>query len=267
MGLRRPNVTVRGRDLAGVVTAIGSGVTRFRPGDEVYGTTLRGSYAEYTTTAEQRLARKPANLTFTQAAAVPVSGMTALQAVRDSGGVRAGQRVLVIGAGGGIGSFAVQLAKAAGAHVTGVCSTSKAELVRTIGADDVIDYTRADFADGSRTFDVVIDTAGRRPLSRLRRALTSDGVLVLVGGEGGDRWLGGFQRQMLAPVRSIGRKQKLIGLVYRETRDLLLALTELVEGGKVTPVVSRTYPLSEAAEAIEALEGGHTAGKLVLTVP
>ncbi len=165
-----------------------------------------------------------------------------------------------------MGSFAVQVAKALGAHVTGVCSSSKTELVRGIGADDVIDYTRADFADGSRQFDVIIDTAGRRPLSRLRRALAADGVLVIVGGEGGGRWLGGFQRQLIAPFRSIGRKQKLIGLMYREEPALLQALTELIEAGKVTPIIDRTYPLSEAADAIRHLEQGHVAGKVVLTV-
>lgn len=198
---------------------------------------------------------------------MPISGMTALVAVRDRGRVQPDQHVLVIGAGGGVGSFAVQLAKAMGAHVTGVCSSSKAELVRSLGADDVIDYTREDFADGERQFDLIIDTAGRRPLSRLRRALAADGVLVIVGGEGGGRWLGGFQRQLGAAVRSMGRKQKLIGLMYRETQDLLLALTELIEAGKVAPVIDRTYPLSQAADAIRYLEQGHAAGKLVLTVP
>lgn len=265
-GLRVPKVKVRGRDVAGTVEEVGPGVTGFEPGDEVYGT-VEGSFAELACASATKLARKPGNLTFEQAAAVPISGMTALVAVHDRGRVVPGQRVLVIGAGGGVGSFAVQLAKARGAHVTGVCSSAKVELVRGIGADDVIDYTREDLADGSRTYDVVIDTAGRRPLSQLRRALARNGVLVIVGGEGGGRWLGGFQRQLGAPFRSIGRKQKLVGLMYRESQDLLLAMTELIEVGKVTPVIDRTYPLDQAAEAIRYLEQGHAAGKVVLTVP
>jgi NADPH:quinone reductase-like Zn-dependent oxidoreductase len=265
-GLRAPKVRVRGRDVAGTVETVGRGVRQFKPGDDVYGT-VEGSFAEFACAGATRFAAKPGNLTFEQAAAVPISGMTALVAVRDRGKVQPGQRVLVVGAGGGVGSFAVQLAKAMGAHVTGVCSSSKAELVRRIGADDVIDYTREDFTDGERQFDVIIDTAGRRPLSRLRRALAADGVLVMVGGEGGGRWLGGFQRQLGAPARSIGRQQQLIGLRYRETQDLLLSLADLIETGKVTPVIDRTYPLSQAAEAIRYLEQGHAAGKLVLTVP
>jgi NADPH:quinone reductase-like Zn-dependent oxidoreductase len=264
-GLRAPKVRVRGREVSGTVRTVGQRVTQFQPGDDVYGT-VEGSFAELARASETRFAPKPGNLTFEQAAAVPVSGMTALVAVRDRGRVQPGQRVLVVGAGGGVGSFAVQLAKATGAHVTGVCSSSKDALVRSIGADDVIDYTKEDFADGTRQYDVIIDTAGRRPLSRLRRALADDGVLVIVGGEGGGRWLGGFQRQLGAPLRSIGRKQKLIGLMYRETQDLLVALTELIETGKVAPVIDRTYPLDQAADAIRYLEQGHVAGKVVLTL-
>lgn len=266
VGLRAPKVRVRGRDVAGTVQAVGKGVTQLKPGDDVFGT-VEGSFAELACASARRFARKPGNLTFEQAAAVPISGMTALVAVRDRGKVQPGHRVLVIGAGGGVGSFAVQLAKVMGAHVTGVCSSSKTELVRSIGADDVIDYTREDFTDGKRQFDLIIDIAGRRPLSQLRRALASDGVLVIVGGEGGGRWLGGFQRQLGAPFRSMGRKPKLIGLMYRETQDLLLALTELLEAGKVTPLIDRTYPLRQAADAIRYLAQGHAAGKVVLTVP
>lgn len=265
-GLRVPKVRIRGRDVAGTVHAVGKGVTEVKPGDDVYGT-VEGSFAELACAAATRFAPKPGNLTFEQAAAVPISGMSALVAVRDRGGVQPAQRVLVVGAGGGVGSFAVQVAKAMGARVTGVCSPAKAQLVRGIGADDVIDYTRDDFTDGRRPWDLIIDTAGRRPLSRMRRALAADGVLVIVGGEGGGRWLGGFQRQLGAPVRSLRGKQKLIGLMYRESQDLLLALTELIEAGKVTPVIDRTYPLSQAAEAISYLEQGHAAGKIVLTVP
>jgi NADPH:quinone reductase-like Zn-dependent oxidoreductase len=264
-GLRAPKVQVRGRDVAGTVETVGRDVTGFTPGEDVYGT-VEGSFAELACASETSYAPKPANLTFVQAAAVPISGMTALVAVRDRAHVQRDQRVLIVGAGGGVGSFAVQLAAGLGAHVTGVCSTSKIELVRGIGADDVIDYTVDDFTDGTRQFDVVIDTAGRRPLSRLRRALAADGVLVIVGGEGGGPWLGGFQRQLGAPFRSIGRKQKLIGLMYRETRELLVALTDLIEAGTVVPVIDRTYPLEQAADSIRHLEQGHVAGKVVLTV-
>ena len=186
MGVRRPKVPVRGRDLSGVVEAVGSHVTRFRPGDEVYGVTNFGSFAEYARSGEMDLARKPVNLSFEQAAAVPVSGMTALQAVRDVGRVQPGQQVLVIGAAGGVGSFAVQLARALGARVTGMCSTTKIDLVRSIGAEDVIDYTREEVDARGPQFDLIIDTGGRRPLSLLRRALTSHGTLAIVGGEEAD---------------------------------------------------------------------------------
>jgi NADPH:quinone reductase-like Zn-dependent oxidoreductase len=265
-GLRAPKVRIRGRDVAGTVESVGTHVTGLKPGDEVYGT-VEGSFAEFACAAATRFAPKPGKLTLEQAAAVPISGMTALVAVRAGGGVQRGQRVLVIGAGGGVGSFAVQVAKASGAHVTGVCGPTKAELVSCIGADEVIDYTREDFTDGGRQFDRIIDTAGRRPLSALRRALVEDGVLVLVGGEGGGPWLGGFQRQITAPLRGLGGKQKLIGLAYRETPELLEALSELIEAGKVTPVIDRVYPLGQAAEAIRYLAQGHVAGKVVLAVP
>jgi NADPH:quinone reductase-like Zn-dependent oxidoreductase len=252
-GLRTPRASVRGSDLAGVIEAVGRGVSRFRLGEEVYGT-CDGSFAEYARTKAERLSPKPSNLSFEQAAAVPVSGMTALSGVRDSGKVQPGQQVLVIGAAGGVGTFAVQVAKAFEAVITGVCSTSKLDLVRSIGADEVIDYTRTDFLDGSRRFDLILDTAGRRPVSHLRRALAPSGVLVIVGGEGGGRWLGGFQRQMLAPMRSVASKQRLLGLMYRERPELLMALTQLIEAGTVRPVIDRSYPLAEAADAIRYLE-------------
>ena len=241
-GLRAPKVRVRGRDVSGTVQTVGQGVTRFKPGDDVYGT-VEGSFAELACASETRFARKPGSLTFEQAAAVPISGMTALVAVRDRGRVQTGQHVLIIGAGGGVGSFAVQLAKAMGAHVTGVCSTSKVELVRGIGADDVIDYTREDFADGTRQFDVIIDTAGRRPLSRYAaRSLTTVSSSSSAAKAEAAGWAdsSGSSAHLF---RSIGRKQKLIGLMYRETQDLLVALTELIEAGKVAPVIDRTYPL------------------------
>ncbi|MGH2766314.1 MAG: NAD(P)-dependent alcohol dehydrogenase, partial [Actinomycetota bacterium] len=200
-GLRTPKTRVRGRDVAGSVEEVGRNVTQFQPGDQVFGI-CEGSFAEYATAREDKVLPKPANLTFEQAAAVPISAITALQALRDKGQVQPGQRVLVIGAAGGVGTFAVQLAKAFGAEVTGVCSTTKADLVRSIGADDVIDYTRDDFADGARRYDLILDTAGRRSLSHLRRALTPRGTLVIIGGEGGGRWLGGFDRNFRAGMLS-----------------------------------------------------------------
>jgi|SRR5262245_3052635 len=265
LGLRAPKTPVRGRDVAGQVTAVGRGVSGVQVGDEVYGI-CEGSFAEYAGARADKCAPKPTNLTFEQAAAVPISGITALQAVRDKGRVQPGQRVLIIGAGGGVGTFAVQLAKAFGAEVTGVCSTAKVDLVRSIGADQVIDYTKADFADGEHRYDLILDTAGNRALAHLRRALTPKGTLVLVGGEGGGRWLGGLDRLLRAIVLSPIVSQKLGGMLATEEREHLLVLTELIESGKVTPVIDRTYPLAEAAEAIRYLAQGHSAGKIVITV-
>jgi NADPH:quinone reductase-like Zn-dependent oxidoreductase len=267
IGLREPKVGVRGWDVAGTVESVGANVTGFRPGDEVLGTAEGGSFAELAITRPDKLVPKPANLTFEQAAAVPISGTTALRAVRDAGNLQPGQRVLVIGAAGGVGSLAVQIAKAFGAEVTAVCSTSKADLVRSIGADHVIDYTREDLADGSRRWDLIVDTAGRRPLSQLRRALTPKGTLVIVGGDGGGDWTGGFFRGMLrAPVVSLFVSQRLRGLASKVKQDDLATLNELIEAGKVTPVIDRTYPLIEAPDAIRYLEEGHARGKIVITV-
>jgi NADPH:quinone reductase-like Zn-dependent oxidoreductase len=267
IGFRRPKVRVRGWDVAGKVEAVGAGVTDFRPGDEVMGVAEAGSFAEFVVTRAEKLVRKPANLSFEQAAALPISGVTALQALRDEAQVRPGQTVLVIGAGGGVGTFAVQVAKAFGAEVTGVGSTSKLDLVRSIGADNVIDYTRGDFTDGSRTWDVIIDTAGRRPFSRLRRALTPKGTLVVVGGDGGGSWTGGFFRGMLrGPIVSLFVGQKLGGLNSKTTPEDLRAVAEMAETGKVTPVIGRTYSLGDAPEAIRLLETGHAQGKLVIVV-
>lgn len=265
-GFRKPKIRIRGTDAAGTVEALGRSVIQFKQGDQVFGT-CDGSFAEYACARAERFAPKPANLSFEQAAAVPISGMTALTGLRDAGEVQPGQKVLVIGAAGGVGSYAVQLAKAFGAEVTGVCSTSKTELVLSIGADEVIDYTREDFTDGTRRFDLILDTAGRRPLSQLRRALTPQGTLVLVGGEGGDRWLGGFQRQIFAPLRSRFSEQKLLGLIAGERQQDLLTLKDLIEAGKITPVIDRTYPLAEVPEAVRYLERGHARGKVVITVP
>jgi NADPH:quinone reductase-like Zn-dependent oxidoreductase len=264
-GLRAPRNAVRGREVSGRVEAVGREVTRFRPGDEVMGI-AEGSFAEYACAREDTLARKPANLSFEQAAAVPVSASTALQGLRDQGKLQPGQKVLVIGAAGGVGSYAVQLAKAFGAEVTGVCSTSQVDLVRSLGADEVIDYTREEFADRAHRYDLILDTAGRRPLSHLRRALTRRGTLVIVGGEGGDRWTGGMGRQLRALAISPFLRQRLRMFVNKERHEELELLTELIEAGKVTPVIDRTYPLGEAPEAIRQLVDGHLRGKLVITV-
>ncbi|MEU7928184.1 NAD(P)-dependent alcohol dehydrogenase [Micromonospora sp. NPDC049107] len=267
-GPRRPRAPVRGRDLAGVVVAVGARVTRFRPGDEVFGTCPRGSYAEFASAPERRLARKPANLSFAQAAAAPVSGMTALRAVRDSGAVRPGQRVLVIGASGGVGSHAVQIAKAYGATVTAVCAPARAAFVRGLGADDTLDYTSEEVDSRGPIYDVVIDTGGDRPVSLLRRALTPHGTLALVGGTyTKGPVLSGYDRQMFrAPLLSlfVGQRLRSVSAVER-TRDLS-ELGTLIESGALTPAVDRTYPLAQAADAIRHLRHGHPAGKVVVTV-
>jgi NADPH:quinone reductase-like Zn-dependent oxidoreductase len=264
-GVRRPKVRVRGMDLAGRVEAVGEQVTRFRPGDAVFGW-ADGSYAEYASVPEDHLAPMPASIGFEQAAVVPISGFAALQAVRDEGEVQPGQKVLVIGASGGVGSFAVQLAKAFGAEVTGVAGTAQLDLVGSIGADDVIDYTREDVTDGTRHWDVILDTAGHRSLSRLRRALSRRGTLVIVGSEGRGRWLGGFDRQLRALLLSRFVAQRLRMLSSKPRQDDLQTLRKLVEAGKVTPVIDRTYPLAEVPEAIRHLVEGHGRGKVVITV-
>jgi len=266
VGFGKPKVGVRGWDLAGRVEAVGSAVTGFQPGDEVMGI-AEGSFAELAVASPDKLAPKPARLTVEQAAAVPISGVTAVQALRDKAGVRPEQTVLIIGAVGGVGSLAVQLAKAFGAEVTGVCSTTKMDLLRSIGADHVIDYTREDFTDGQRRWDVIVDTAGRRPLSQLRRALTPKGALVIVGGDGGGPWTGGFFRGVLrAPLLSLFVGQKLYGLNATVRQADLRTMGELIEAGKVTPVIDRTYPLVETPEALRYLEQGHPRGKVVITV-
>ena len=265
LGLRQPKVPVLGMNVAGRVASIGPNVTRFQPGDEVFGWCM-GSFAEYASAPEDHLAAKPANLSFEQAAAVPISGFAALQGVRDVGEIQPGQKVLVIGAAGAVGSFAVQLAKAFGATVTGVASTGQLEPVRALGADDVIDYTRADVTDGTRHWDLIIDTAGRRTLSQLRRALTPKGTLVIVGGEGGGRWMGGFLRNLRAPVLSRFVGQRLRMLASKENQKDLQTLRELIEGGKLTPLIGRTYALGQVPEAMRAMEAGNTRGKIVITV-
>jgi NADPH:quinone reductase-like Zn-dependent oxidoreductase len=265
VGLRKPKARVPGWDVAGRVEAVGRAVTQFQPGDEVFGV-CRGAFAEYACARAESLAPKPANLSFEQAAAVPVSGCTALRGLRDAGGIQAGQTALIIGASGGVGTFAVQLAKVFGAHVTGVCSTTKMDLVRSLGADHVIDYTREDFADGRQRYDLILDTAGRRSLSHLRRALAARGTLVIVGGEGGGRWTGGFERQVRAALLSPFVGQRLRSLASAERQEDLRFMKDVIEAGKVTPVVNRTYPLAEAAKALSDADEGHGRGKVVITV-
>ncbi len=269
-GLRAPKARVRGMDVAGRVEAVGANVASVKPGDEVFGAcglSGDGAYAEYAVVPAERLAAKPANLTFEQAAAVPVSACTALQALRDKGKVQAGQSVLVTGAAGGVGTFAVQIAKALGAEVTGVCSTTKLDLVRLLGADHVIDRTSQDFADGTRRFDLIVDTAGNRPLSQLRRALAPHGTLVIVGGEGGNRWSGGFGRQVVrAPLLSLFVGHKLLALMANVNTADLDVVRDLIESGKVKPAVDRTYPLAQAADAIRYVHAGRARGKVVISV-
>jgi NADPH:quinone reductase-like Zn-dependent oxidoreductase len=265
-GFRAPKTRVRGRELAGRVEAVGSGVTTLRPGDEVFGIG-EGTFAEYAPAAAGKLARKPVGTTFRQAAALPISGLTALQAVRDHGRVQPGQRVLVIGAAGGVGSYAVQIAKAFGAEVTGVASTGKVDLVRSLGADHVIDYRLDDdLAAGERRYDVILDTGGNRPLRTLRRALTPTGTLVIVGAETGGRWLGGTDRQLRAVALSPFTSQRLGSFLASENAADLVALAELVESGAVTPAVDRTFPLAEAPAAVRYLREGRARGKVVVDV-
>jgi NADPH:quinone reductase-like Zn-dependent oxidoreductase len=265
-GLRRPKQQVRGWDAAGTVEAVGGQVTRFKPGDEVFGT-CDGSFAEYAGAAEDKVVAKPANVSFEQAAALPTSAVTAVQALRDKGRLAARQHVLVIGAAGGVGTFAVQIAAAIGAKVTGVCSSTKMDLVRSIGTDDVIDYTIDDFTDGTRRFDLILDTAGNRPLAALRRALTPAGTLVIVGGEGGGPWLAGMQRNIGAGLLTPLVKQRLVGLFAKASAADLEYVRELVEAGKVTPVIDRTFRLAEAPDAVRYLQHGETrGGKVVITV-
>jgi NADPH:quinone reductase-like Zn-dependent oxidoreductase len=264
-GLRAPKNRVPGLDVAGTVVAIGAGVTRFAIGDEVFGVS-RGSFAEYACAREDKLARKPANLTLDQAAVVAISGLTALQGLRDVGRIEAGQRVLIIGASGGVGTFAVQIAKAFGAEVTGVCSTAKLDLVRSLGADHVIDYSEDDFSSAHERYDLILDIGGNASLSRLRRALTRRGTLVMVGGENGGRWTGGFGRQLRAVALSAFVRQRLVMKTPKEHYADLERLVDLIEAGKLAPAIGSTYPLDRAPDAMRHLQAGHARGKLVITV-
>jgi NADPH:quinone reductase-like Zn-dependent oxidoreductase len=265
LGLRRPRNPVRGWDGAGRVEAVGAKVTEFKPGDEVFGN-CEGAFAEYARAKADRIVLKPANLTFEQAAALPVSGMTALQALSGKSRPQPGQRVLVIGASGGVGTYAVQLATMYGAEVTGVCGPAGADFVRSLGATHVIDYTREDITDSPHRYDVIVDNAGLRSLPVLRRALTPRGTLVIVGGEGGTGFLGGMSRGLRAVLLSSFIAQNLRNLVSLTRREDLLTLKDLTEKGRITPVIDRTYPLAEAPAAIHHLRQGHPRGKLVITI-
>jgi NADPH:quinone reductase-like Zn-dependent oxidoreductase len=264
-GVRRPKYPVPGLDVAGTVVAVGSDVSRFQIGDEVFGIS-RGSFAEYAAAREDKLAHKPAGLSFEQAAVVPVSALTAIQGLRNAGRIQAGQKVLIIGASGGVGTYAVQLAKAFGAEVTGVSSTAKVDLVRSIGADHVVDYTREDFADGVHRYDLILDIGGNSRLSRLRRALTPKGTLVIVGGEQGGRLAGGFDRQLRALALSMFVPQRLTMLINKEHYADLEVLSPLIEAGQVTPIIGKTYPLAEVPDAMRQLEAGHARGKTAITI-
>ncbi|MGW3149687.1 NAD(P)-dependent alcohol dehydrogenase [Streptomyces sp. NPDC001177] len=264
-GLRRPKYANPGRALAGTVQAVGADVTGVEPGDEVFGIGS-SSFAEYARAHADKLAPKPTNLSFGQAAAVPISGLTALQAVRDQARVGPGQKVLIVGASGGVGTFAVQIAKAYGAEVTAVCSTSKTTLVSALGADQVIDYTRADVADGTIRYDVILDIAGNRRLSHLRRALAPRGRLVIVGSETDGRWLGGMDRQLRAQLLSPFIGQTLGTFIASENSQDLITIRELIESGKVTPAIDGTYPISDVSAAIHHMLNGRARGKLVISV-
>lgn len=264
IGLRKPKSTRLGVDVAGRVEAVGRNVTRFRPGDEVFGQ-AKGSLAEYACGSESSLALKPDNLTFPEAASVPVAAFTALQGVRDHGKVQPGQRILVNGASGGVGTFAVQIAKALGAHVTGVCSTKNVAMVRSLGADEVVDYTKADFTAGGPRYDVILDMVGNQSLSALRRALKPQGVYVMVGGPNG-RWVAPLDRMVAAKVTSWFVSQKMAMMLAHPNAKDLGVLRDMLQAGTVKPVIDRTYPLSQTAEAIRHVEGGHARGKVVVIV-
>jgi len=265
-GLRKPKNTLLGRDIAGQVEAVGKAVTGFRPGDEVFAEVGAGGFAEYASVSEGVLVLKPANLTFEQAAAVPLAALTALQGLRDAGQIQPERRVLIIGASGGVGTFAVQIAKSFGADVTGVCSTKNVELVRSLGADHVIDYTQEDPTQSGQKFDLIFQLAGTSSPSHCRRVLTSKGTLVLSSGESDGRWIGPVDRLLKAAVLSPFVSQKLGSFLAKANKEDLQSLKELIEAGDVTPVIDRTYSLSETPEAVRYLEEGHARGKVVITV-
>jgi NADPH:quinone reductase-like Zn-dependent oxidoreductase len=264
MGLRKPRTGRLGLDLAGVVASVGGAVTGLKPGEEVFGAST-GTLAEYAAVPEDALVRKPANLTFEQAAAVPVAALTALQGLRDKGRIRPGQQVLVNGASGGVGTFAVQIAKALGAEVTGVCSTRNVDLAGSLGADQVIDYTREDFTRTDRRYDLLLDVAGSRPWSACRRVLNPRATLVLVGAPKGNPLLGPLGHIVRVRLAALRASQKVTFFISKVDNQDLVALRELLEAGTVTPVVACSYPLSRAADAFRHLGEGHAQGKLVIT--
>ena len=264
-GLRRPKKAIPGVDIAGRIEAAGSNVKQFRPGDEVFGDISacgNGGFAEYVSVPENALALKPATLSFEEAAAVPMAAVTALQGLRDEGRIQAGQKVLINGASGGVGTFAVQIAKAFGAEVTAVCSTRNLDLARTLGADRVIDYTKEDFTRNGQTYDLILAANGYHPLSAYKRALTPQGIYVMAGGKPGQI----FQAMLLGSWMSENGGKKLGGFTAKANQKDLVMLKELVEAGKVVPVIDKRYPLSEAAEALRYLGAGHARGKVVITV-
>jgi NADPH:quinone reductase-like Zn-dependent oxidoreductase len=267
-GLRKPRDPRVGVDYAGTVEAIGKNVTQFKPGDEVFGNRT-GAFAEYVCArADRAVARKPANVTFEQAASVPVAAITALQGLRDKGKVQPGQKVLINGASGGVGTFAVQIAKSFSADVTGVCSTRNLDLVRSLGADHVIDYTKEDFSKGNERYDVILDNVGTQPLSGFRRVLKPNGICVMIGGGGPNEghWIGPMARPIKAMLISPFISQKIGMMMAQGNKDDLNILADLMQSGKVTPVIDRTYSLSQIREAIRYLEAGHARGKVIITV-
>lgn len=264
-GFRRPRRPVPGLDVAGIVTSIGEGVTRFGVGDEVFGIAM-GSFAEYAVAKESKLTHKPANVSFEQAAVASISGLTALQALHQVGAVQPDDRVLVIGASGGVGSYAVQIAAAAGALVDGVASAAKADFVRSLGATEVIDYRTTDVTTLGRTYDLIVDINGLSPVAGLRRILAARGTLVMVGGEQGGRLIGGIQRQLAATVHSLFTKQRLAGFISAERREDIEQIASLLAEGTVTSAIGSTYPLAEARQAMEDLASGRVSGKAAIVV-
>jgi NADPH:quinone reductase-like Zn-dependent oxidoreductase len=265
-GVGKPDSILMGADFAGTVESVGKNVTRFKPGDEVFGD-RDGAFGEYVSVADKgAMALKPGNMSMEQAAAVPIAGMTALQALRDKGNVQAGQKVLINGASGGVGTFAVQIAKSYGAEVTGVCSTRNVELVKSLGADHVVDYTKEDFTRGSARYDLIIDNVGNHTLSEYRHVLTPNGALVMVGGPSENPWIGPLGTSVNAYFLAPFVSQKLIFMLAQANKDDLDVLRDLMQAGKVTPVIDRRYPLAETAQAISYLEQGHAKGKVIITV-
>ena len=268
-GLRTPRFGVPGCDVAGRVEAVGEDVTTLHPGDEVFATSFMqgfGAFAERVAVSGSLVARKPSNLTFEQAAAVPLAASTALQGLRDHGHIEAGHSVLVVGASGGVGTFAVQIAKALGADVTGVCGTRHTDMVRALGADHVIDYTRADFTDGSRRYDVILQAAGTHSASACRRALTTNGTLVQISGTSDNRWIGPLGRIVTGRLLSPFVSQTITSFTVRPNREDLELIGALIEAGQVMPVIDQTYSLADIHHAMRHVEAGHTAGKVVITV-